>query len=48
MIILGDCLQELPKIESNSIDLIITDPPYLISKDSNFKIIDSTSIYNPA
>jgi site-specific DNA-methyltransferase (adenine-specific) len=37
MIILGDCLQELPKIESNSIDLIITDPPYLISKDSNFK-----------
>lgn len=44
MIILGDCLQELPKIEGNSIDLIITDPPYLISKDSNFKkISDSTS-----
>ena len=44
MIILGDCLQELPKIESNSIDLIITDPPYLISRDSNFKqISDSAS-----
>jgi len=44
MIILGDCLQELPKIEINSIDLIITDPPYLISRDSNFKqISDSTS-----
>jgi len=44
MIILGDCLQELPKIESNSIDLIITDPPYLISRESNFKqISDSTS-----
>ena len=44
MVILGDCLQELPKIESNSIDLIITDPPYLISRDSNFKqISDSTS-----
>ena len=44
MIILGDCLQELPKIESNSIDLIITDPPYLMSRDSNFKqISDSTS-----
>ena len=44
MIILGYCLQELPKIESNSIDLIITDPPYLISRDSNFKqISDSTS-----
>lgn len=39
MIILGDCLQELPKIDSNSIDLIITDPPYLISRDSNFKQI---------
>lgn len=44
MIILGDCLQELSKIESNSIDLIITDPPYLISRESNFKqVSESTS-----
>lgn len=43
MIILGDCLQELPKIESNSIDLIVTDPPYLISKDSNFKQISENT-----
>lgn len=44
MIILGDCLQELSKIEDNSIDLIITDPPYLISRDSNFtKSSESTS-----
>jgi DNA modification methylase len=39
MIILGDCLQELPKINSESVDLIITDPPYLISRSSNFKQI---------
>lgn len=37
MIILGDCLEEIKKIESNSIDLIITDPPYGISKESFFK-----------
>lgn len=43
MIILGDCLQELPKIESNSVDLILTDPPYLISKDSNFKQISEST-----
>jgi DNA modification methylase len=28
MIINGDCLYELTKIESNSIDLILTDPRY--------------------
>lgn len=44
MIIHGDCIEELPKISSNSVDLIIIDPPYIISKDSNFtKISDSTS-----
>jgi site-specific DNA-methyltransferase (adenine-specific) len=37
MIIHGDCFEHLSKINSNSIDLIITDPPYLISKKSNFK-----------
>lgn len=37
MIILGDCLDELDKIDGNSIDLILIDPPYIISKDSNFK-----------
>lgn len=35
-IINDDCLNILPQIESNSIDLILTDPPYLISRDSNF------------
>lgn len=37
MILKGDCVEELIKIESNSIDCILTDPPYNISKDSNFK-----------
>jgi site-specific DNA-methyltransferase (adenine-specific) len=35
----GDCFEILPKIESNSVDLILTDPPYLISRESNFKKI---------
>jgi len=44
MIICGDCFEELSKIEKNSIDLIIIDPPYLISRDSNFtKISENTS-----
>jgi site-specific DNA-methyltransferase (adenine-specific) len=41
MIINSDCLEYLPKIDSNSIDLIIIDPPYLISKNSNFKKIST-------
>ena len=36
-IINGDCFNELKNIEDNSIDLILTDPPYIISKKSNFK-----------
>jgi DNA modification methylase len=35
-IILGDCFGVLKNIPKNSIDLILTDPPYLISKTSNF------------
>lgn len=35
-IILGDCFEVLKNIPKNSIDLILTDPPYLISKTSNF------------
>lgn len=44
MIIHGDCIQEIIKIKDSSVDLIITDPPYIISRDSNFtKISDNTS-----
>ncbi len=31
-IILGDCLKELKKVESNSVDLIFTSPPYADSR----------------
>lgn len=43
MIIFGDCLNELIKIDNNVIDLIIIDPPYIISKDSNFKKISNST-----
>jgi DNA modification methylase len=33
----ADCLEILPKINKESIDLILIDPPYFISKESNFK-----------
>ncbi len=37
MLIFGDCIEELLKLESNSVDLVLIDPPYLISRESNFK-----------
>ncbi len=43
MIILGDCYEEILKVDSNSVDLIIIDPPYNISKSSNFKKYSSTT-----
>jgi DNA modification methylase len=27
----GDCVQVLPKVASESVDFILTDPPYLVS-----------------
>lgn len=37
MIINLDCIEYIKNIESNSIDLVLIDPPYGISKNSNFK-----------
>lgn len=34
-----DCLEEMKKMENESIDLILTDIPYDISKENNFKSI---------
>lgn len=31
-----DCIEFLKKIDSNSVDLILTDPPYLISRKTGF------------
>ena len=43
MLIFGDCYEELEKLEDSSVSLILIDPPYLISKKSNFtKISDNT------
>jgi len=36
MLFFDDCFNFLKKIESNSIDLILTDPPYFISRSSNY------------
>lgn len=35
-VILGDCYEILKNVPNNSVDLIITDPPYNISRSSNF------------
>lgn len=44
MIINKDCFEYLSEIDDNSIDLILTDPPYSISKQSNFnKFSDNAS-----
>ena len=42
MIINGDCVEEMKKLDDNSVDSIVTDPPYLL----NFmgKEWDSTGI----
>jgi DNA modification methylase len=37
MIVHDDCFNYLSKIKDKSVDLILVDPPYLISKKSNFK-----------
>lgn len=38
-IILGDSLKVLPRIEDNSIDLVLTDPPYFLDKlDDNWDV----------
>jgi site-specific DNA-methyltransferase (adenine-specific) len=43
MIINGDCLEHLFTIKSGSVDLILIDPPYLISKSSNFKCVSEST-----
>ena len=43
MLVLSDCFDYLPKIKKSSVDLILTDPPYNISRDSNFHKISSSA-----
>lgn len=35
-LIKGDCFDQLKLIKSKSVDLILTDPPYIISRETNF------------
>jgi site-specific DNA-methyltransferase (adenine-specific) len=43
MIINDDCFNYISNIKDKSIDLILTDPPYLISRKSGFKNISKTT-----
>ena len=42
----GDCMELMKKIPDNSIDLIVTDPPYGINFISNYRKEKYNSIYN--
>lgn len=43
MIINADCFEYIRNIKSGSIDLILTDPPYDISRASNFNKVNDTT-----
>jgi len=43
-LMLGDCLSRLKEIPSESVDLVLTDPPYNISKDNNFNTMGRAGI----
>ncbi len=45
-ILLGDSYEEIKKIESNSVNLIVTDPPYLIPNNQKRKKIEEGSKTN--
>lgn len=40
----GDSLEYIKSLEDNSLDAVITDPPYNISKDNNFKSMGRTGL----
>lgn len=37
-IVLGDCIEYMRNMPSNSVDIVIADPPYNLSKGGNYKI----------
>lgn len=45
-IINGDCYNALKNIDNNSINLILTDPPYNISRESNFTKNSTNTKFN--
>jgi len=40
----GDCLEKMKEIESGSVDMILTDPPYNIARDNNFHTMGRAGI----
>lgn len=40
-IVNGDCIAEMEKLPDESVDCVITDPPYGINYVSNFRVVDS-------
>lgn len=40
----GDCLEEMRKLPSGSIELVLTDPPYNIARDNNFATMGRAGI----
>ena len=42
----GDCLEEMKKIPDNSVDMVLTDPPYGMDFQSNYRICKHEKIAN--
>lgn len=40
----GDCLEKMKSIESDSVDLVLTDPPYNIARGNNFTTMGRAGI----
>jgi len=40
----GNCLSEMKNIPDSSVDLVLTDPPYNISKDNNFHTMNRKGV----
>ena len=43
-LMLGDCLEKMKDIESGSVDMVLTDPPYNIARDNNFNTMGRAGI----
>lgn len=46
MLLNGDCLNELKKIETNSVDLVYLDPPFFTQKKQSLKTRDASKEYS--
>ena len=45
-LMLGDCLEKMKEIESGSVDMILTDPPYGMDFQSNYRKVSYEKIKN--